>query len=186
MFTSTTRICRSTSARTKPTLGYTNRCEPQNPNADADYIRNAVRKQSRIFRASARLTRSSSSSTTATSHDLLSASSSSLPTMPTHQLTAGICSRLNETEHSEELLSSKPIVQILSVKRVGSTAGPNPIDRYRIIVSDGEHFLQSMLATQLNHFVDDGQIIKNTICRLDKFTCNLVQEKRYDLLSSEL
>ncbi|THH28502.1 hypothetical protein EUX98_g5682 [Antrodiella citrinella] len=98
--------------------------------------------------------------------------------MTSHQLTAGICSRLNEPEHSDELLSSTPIVQILSVKRVGSTNGPNPIDRYRIIVSDGEHFLQSMLATQLNHFVDDGKINKNTICRLDKFTCNMVQEKR--------
>ncbi|KAH8099587.1 replication factor-a protein [Cristinia sonorae] len=94
------------------------------------------------------------------------------------QLTAGVCSRLNEPEHAEDLLSSTPIVQILSVKRVGPTAGPNPVDRYRIIVSDGEHFLQSMLATQLNHLVDEGQIIKNTICRLDKFTCNMVQDKR--------
>lgn len=103
--------------------------------------------------------------------------------MPEHQLTAGVCSRLNDVELSDDLTNSMPIVQILSVKKVGSVnssgAASTP-DRYRIIVSDGESFLQSMLATQLNHFVDEGQINKNTICRLDKFTCNMVQEKRCD------
>lgn len=99
--------------------------------------------------------------------------------MSAHQLTAGVCSRLNEQELSEEVLASKPVVQILSVKKVGnSQSSATALDRYRIIVSDGEMFLQSMLATQLNHYVDEGLINKNTICRLDKFTSNMVQEKK--------
>ena len=97
------------------------------------------------------------------------------------ELSSGVILRLsNPEDKSEELLNSKPVLQILSVKKVGPAPGPGNSDRYRIIVSDGESFLQSMLATQLNHFVDEGHINKNTICRLDKFTCNMVQEKRCD------
>ncbi|EIW60181.1 replication factor-a protein [Trametes versicolor FP-101664 SS1] len=52
------------------------------------------------------------------------------------------------------------------------------MDRYRVIVSDGEHFLQSMLATQLNHLVEEEQILKHSIAVIEKFTCNLVQGKK--------
>ncbi|KAI0784367.1 hypothetical protein C8Q75DRAFT_779893 [Abortiporus biennis] len=99
--------------------------------------------------------------------------------MSSVQLTAGICSRLADTsELNDDLLDSKPTVQILSVKKVGSASGPNTNDRYRAIVSDGEHFFQAMLATQLNKLVDSGEITKHSIVSIDKFTCNKVQEKR--------
>ncbi|KAI0780628.1 replication factor-a protein [Trametes elegans] len=52
------------------------------------------------------------------------------------------------------------------------------MDRYRVIVSDGEHFLQSMLATQLNHLVEEEQIVKHSVAVVEKFTCNLVQDKK--------
>ncbi|KAI0822834.1 replication factor-a protein [Trametes gibbosa] len=52
------------------------------------------------------------------------------------------------------------------------------MDRYRVIVSDGERFLQSMFATQLNHLVEEEQILKHTIVAIEKFTCNLVQGKK--------
>ncbi|CAL1705705.1 unnamed protein product [Somion occarium] len=95
------------------------------------------------------------------------------------QLTAGICLRLvDSSENYDEVLNSKPTMQILSVKKVSSPGGLNQVDRYRIIVSDGEHFLQAMLATQLNNLVDEGHVGKYSIIRVDKFTCNLVQERR--------
>ncbi|KAJ3541514.1 hypothetical protein NM688_g6073 [Phlebia brevispora] len=97
------------------------------------------------------------------------------------QLTAGICERLVNTTNQEEvdaLYSSEPTVQILSIKKVGPTSGANAVDRYRIIVSDGEHFTQAMMATQLNHFVEEGLVGKNTIVIIEKFTSNFVQEKR--------
>jgi replication factor A1 len=60
---------------------------------------------------------------------------------------------------------------------VGSNT-TSTVDRYRIIVSDGEHFIQAMLATQLNHLVNDESIKKNTIVNVTKMTCNYVQDKR--------
>ncbi|KIJ69175.1 hypothetical protein HYDPIDRAFT_24028 [Hydnomerulius pinastri MD-312] len=97
------------------------------------------------------------------------------------QLSAGICTRLNEASPTEiENLGSGYTVQLLSIKKVNpTTATTTPtIDRYRIIISDGVHFVQAMLATQLNDLVSNGEITKNTIVIIDKLTCNFVQDKR--------
>jgi replication factor A1 len=102
------------------------------------------------------------------------------------QLTTGICERLHTTQSDEEqesLAQSSPTLQILSIKKVGASAA-TAADRYRVIVSDGEHFLQAMLATQLNKLVEDEEIGKNTIIVIDKFTCNFVQDKRYAVRGS--
>ncbi|KAH9928151.1 replication factor-a protein [Fomitopsis serialis] len=97
-----------------------------------------------------------------------------------YQLTAGICSRLADVTNIEDkILESQPTIQFLSFKKVApTTAGAATVDRYRIIVSDGEHFLQAMLATQLNHLIEEERIKKHSIAVIDKFSCNLVQDKR--------
>lgn len=94
------------------------------------------------------------------------------------QLTAGIVVRLNNTDNeaaTDELYNSQPTLQLLSFKKVPPSGGS---DRYRVIVSDGEHFLQAMLATQLNNLVEEDIIQKGAIGVVEKFTCNLVQGKR--------
>lgn len=97
------------------------------------------------------------------------------------QLTAGICSRLDDLSNvDDDILNSRPTIQFLSIKKVPPTTGvAATVDRYRIIISDGEHFLQAMLAVQLNHLIDEGEIKKHSIAVIEKFSCNLVQEKRY-------
>jgi len=70
-------------------------------------------------------------------------------------------------------------VQLLSIKKViPTTISSNSTDRYRIIISDGVHFVQPMLATQLNELVTTGEINKNTVVIIDKLACNFVQDKR--------
>lgn len=49
------------------------------------------------------------------------------------------------------------------MKKVGTQ------DRYRVILSDGTHYIQGMLATQLNSLVTDGQLMENTIICLNEF-----------------
>ena len=36
-----------------------------------------------------------------------------------------------------------------------------------------------MLATQLNHFINDNKISKNRVAAVNKLTCNTVQAKRF-------
>lgn len=109
----------------------------------------------------------------------------STDTAPT--LSEGICQRLNSGDKDDEALwNSKPTLQFLSIKKVqpnsasGTANNPSTVsnDRYRIIISDGLHFLQAMLATQLNHLVEEERVGKNTIAVIDNMSCQLIQEKR--------
>ncbi|KAG2041899.1 hypothetical protein BDR03DRAFT_997436 [Suillus americanus] len=96
------------------------------------------------------------------------------------QLSSGICRRLNEAPQEEiDQLASGHTVQLLSIKKVAPTpSSTTATDRFRIIISDGVHFVQAMLATQLNDLVANGDINKNTVVVIDKLACNFVQDKR--------
>jgi len=103
----------------------------------------------------------------------------------TSALSEGICQRLNSGDKDDEALwNSKPTLQFLSIKKVPSSSTPGAVntpsaaDRYRIIISDGLHFLQAMLATQLNHLVEDERVGKNTIAVIENMSCQLIQDKR--------
>lgn len=103
--------------------------------------------------------------------------------MSQQQLSAGICSRLSEASPTEiDELGAGYTVQLLSIKKVNQvTSSVSALERYRIILSDGVHFVQAMLATQLNELVSRGDIVKNTIVVVGKLTCNFVQDKRSGL-----
>lgn len=76
-----------------------------------------------------------------------------------------------------------PLVQCISLKKIGNPDdAPNPNDRYRVIISDGVHFTQSMLATQLNHLILNKEITRHTILRLNKVVCNQLVDKRILIL----
>ncbi|KAH9966521.1 replication factor-A protein 1 [Russula dissimulans] len=108
-------------------------------------------------------------------------------------LSEGICQRLNSgSKDDESLWNSKPTLQFLSIKKVvansntGSTTNNanSTIDRYRIIVSDGLHFLQAMLATQLNFLVEDDRIGKNTVAVVENMSCQYIMDKRLVIILS--
>ena len=101
----------------------------------------------------------------------------------TPTLTVGSCQRLNSGDKDDESLwSSKPTLQLLSIKKVTPNSTPGTAnaatDRYRIIISDGQNFLQAMLATQLNHLVEEDRVGKNTIAVIENMSCQTIQEKR--------
>jgi replication factor A1 len=48
----------------------------------------------------------------------------------------------------------------------------------RIILSDGVHFIQSMLATQLNSMVEDKSLDKNVVIKLVSYVTNAVQGRK--------
>ncbi|KAH9001416.1 replication factor-a protein [Lactarius akahatsu] len=108
-------------------------------------------------------------------------------------LTQGICERLNFGDKDDEYLwGTKPTLQFLSIKKVVASAATNSpnnqgaptTDRYRIIISDGVHFLQAMLATQLNHLVEEDRIGKNTIALIENMSCQHIMDKRLVILLS--
>ncbi|KAF9261402.1 replication factor-A protein 1 [Marasmius fiardii PR-910] len=107
-----------------------------------------------------------------------------------YELEAGIAERLINAESDDEQIFTTPhTLQILSVKPIGSRdkdgQAPNPqSDRHRVILSDGVHFIQAMLATSLSPQVLDHSITKHTVIVTDKISCNYVQGKRLLILMS--
>jgi replication factor A1 len=89
----------------------------------------------------------------------------------------GICARLYTAvdEELEQLQSSGPLVQVLWIKKVLTSKG-KPKERYGLIVSDGKHMLQAVIATHLNFLIEDGQVGKNSIVKLDEFKMSGVGE----------
>uniref|UniRef100_A0A7N0ZYF7 Replication protein A subunit n=1 Tax=Kalanchoe fedtschenkoi TaxID=63787 RepID=A0A7N0ZYF7_KALFE len=69
----------------------------------------------------------------------------------------------------------KPVMQIVDLKMVNTSQ--SAVDRYRVMLSDGIHVQQGMLATQKNHLVSSGIVKKWTVVRLDQFVVNHVQTR---------
>lgn len=66
----------------------------------------------------------------------------------------------------------KPVVQILGKKLMSSKNHK----RYRIRLSDGKYQNSyAMLAEQLNHYVDEGQLADYTIVRIDGYTNSMAK-----------
>ena len=73
------------------------------------------------------------------------------------------------------------VVQVLRVIKVNGSSNNNQ-DRYRVILSDGQNFVQGMLATQLNHLVTNNQIVDYALIRVNDYMNNLVQNKNVIIL----
>ncbi|KAK6358658.1 Replication factor A protein 1 [Orbilia blumenaviensis] len=68
-----------------------------------------------------------------------------------------------------------PIMQVLLVKKI-EAQGKTP-ERYRIVVSDGIHFTQGMIASQSNYLMADGKIQRGSIVRMKEYEAGKVKDK---------
>ncbi|CAN6340288.1 unnamed protein product [Urochloa humidicola] len=96
------------------------------------------------------------------------------------------------SRHEDGDGTTQPVLQVLDVKRVnGRTPNPGASERFRMVLSDGVHTMQSMLATAENQRVLNGTIKKGSIIHLQEFTCSTIQHRRIiiiiklDVLQSE-
>jgi hypothetical protein len=73
--------------------------------------------------------------------------------------------------------AENPVFQCVQLKPMGSGAGG--VERYRLVWSDIRNYIQSMLATQLNHIVNEGKLKRGVFVRLKQFQQQEVKGKRY-------
>jgi replication factor A1 len=92
-------------------------------------------------------------------------------------LTPGVIRAIHDSEVQPVPGYENPILQVLAVKKINSTA-PTGTERWRVVLSDGNHFIQSMLATQLNPLVQSNEIQKGVFIRLLQYTMNKMKDKR--------
>jgi replication factor A1 len=55
----------------------------------------------------------------------------------------------------------------------------NPMQRFRVVLSDIRNFIQTMVATGINDIVTSGKLKKGSIVRLLKFNAQQVKDKKY-------
>ncbi|CAO1612768.1 unnamed protein product [Parajaminaea phylloscopi] len=95
------------------------------------------------------------------------------------KLKAGVIDRMVRTTNPSEAVSpDEAVVQILSIRKITTTAVTNTGDRYRVILSDGLHFAQGMLASQQKHLIETNQIDRNSVVRITSYAANSVQNRR--------
>lgn len=80
----------------------------------------------------------------------------------------------NDPEKASKLFSV-PVMQCLQIKQMAPSAQGG--DRYRLVMSDGDHYVQTMLATQANHVVHDGKLVRGCMARVKQYTPNNLKGK---------
>lgn len=77
-------------------------------------------------------------------------------------------------------LYARPVVQVINIKKLTTGgSGATPLqDRYRLILSDGVAYFQSMLGVQLNDVIGRDELALYDIITLTKFTLSTVKERR--------
>ncbi|AQK79413.1 Replication protein A 70 kDa DNA-binding subunit C [Zea mays] len=104
------------------------------------------------------------------------------------QLTPGAVAAVSA--HADGNGTLQPVLQVVDVRMVNNAKNPSA-ERFRMVLSDGEHTMQSMLATAENARVRDGSIQKGSIVHLLECTCSTIQSRRIiiviklDVLQSE-
>ncbi|KAJ3676427.1 hypothetical protein LUZ60_003839 [Juncus effusus] len=93
------------------------------------------------------------------------------------ELTSGAVALISERK-SEGL---EPTVQILDVRPV-STVQNSASERFRMLISDGVHTQQAMLATQMNCLVKEGSLKHGSVVKLHEFICNDIQNRKIVIL----
>ncbi|KAJ3149871.1 Replication factor A protein 1 [Geranomyces michiganensis] len=73
-------------------------------------------------------------------------------------------------------------LQVLNIKKLArNPTGPDQPaqpDRYRLILSDGNHFMQAMLAVGQNELVTSEELKKNGVIQLKAYNCQAIGPKR--------
>lgn len=59
-----------------------------------------------------------------------------------------------------------PVLQCLQIKTLDNKPGGSGPERYRIVLSDIQNYIQCMLATQANHVVHEGKLQRGCIVRM--------------------
>jgi replication factor A1 len=71
----------------------------------------------------------------------------------------------------------KPVLQVADVRPV-TAKGVAGAERFRMLVSDGVHSVQSMLSTDLNRLVRDGTLRPGSVVHLLEIMCSDIQGRR--------
>ena len=97
---------------------------------------------------------------------------------PSPSLTENAIRTLAKSKDSRSIPAFKPILQLINVRNVKKESDGS--DRYRLILSDGQCFIQGMVTTQLNELIAmiANGVRQNAIIRVNEYLVNNVKGKK--------
>lgn len=72
----------------------------------------------------------------------------------------------------------QPVVQCVQIKPMSQSNG-EATERYRVVFSDTQNYVQTMLATSINDEIHQDRLKKGAVVQLVSYQANLVKGKRY-------
>ncbi|OQR97456.1 replication protein A 70 kDa DNA-binding subunit [Thraustotheca clavata] len=75
----------------------------------------------------------------------------------------------------------EPWLQLIDLKKIPSASGKGG-DRYRLMLSDGQHFMSGMLSSQLSAAMENGTLSVNCFIKLKDYVGNMVQGRKILIL----
>ncbi|KAH7119036.1 replication protein-like protein A 70 kDa DNA-binding subunit [Dendryphion nanum] len=100
--------------------------------------------------------------------------------MAEHVITQGAIRSIFEAQgsHPEE-----PIMQCVQIKTMEPKTGDaNPMQRFRVVLSDIRNFIQTMVATSINDIVTSGKLRKGCIVKVLRYNSQQVKDKKILIL----
>ena len=91
-----------------------------------------------------------------------------------------VCSAIFNDPDTARTKFPVPILQCVQIKPLAGQPAQGAAaqsERYRIVLSDIDNFCQSMMATQANHVIHDGKLVKGCIVRVKQYQANAVKGK---------
>ena len=77
---------------------------------------------------------------------------------------------------------ARPIPPTLADLRALQSKDGNSTDesnkRFRVMLSDGQHYVTAMLSSQLNPLVLDGKLEKFTVVKLTEYLCQTINNRK--------
>lgn len=95
--------------------------------------------------------------------------------MSENKLTGGCISEIHANGKSKE----SPVVQVINIKKITK----NDNIRYRLIISDGTHFMGSLIEKNHHELVSTGVIKDYCLLKLKNYTCTALNEKKIVILT---
>nr|CAB3459940.1 unnamed protein product [Digitaria exilis] len=90
------------------------------------------------------------------------------------QLTPGWVAAVSEYNDGDGML--QPVVDVVKVGN--PQRNPAAVERFRMVLSDGVHSVQCILATAINPLVRDGAIKQGSVIHLQEFNLSTIQNRR--------
>lgn len=97
---------------------------------------------------------------------------------PPHRRDIPLARALTRQIRSPAELFRAPLSDLRALQSKDGNSDDPKNKRYRVMLSDGQHYVTAMLSSQLNPLVLDGKLEKFTVVKLTEYLCQTINNRK--------